>query len=576
MSHRKFKDKSKFKRRDLPLDELKGILERAKAVLGDEDYDKLNAAVETLAFLTQELEAKGASIRRLRHLIFGPKTEKSRLVVGDQTGEAAADPTQEDKAAGSETQPDDEEKKPPQKRKGHGRRPAAEYTGAKREKVPQESLKSGDPCPECDKGKVYEMKDPKVLVRVKGVAPIDATVYELERLRCNLCGEVFTAQAPQGIGEEKYDESAQAMIGLLRYGCGMPFNRLERLEEGLGIPLPSGTQWEVEAAAAEKMTPAYLELMRQGAQGKVLHNDDTTAKILELCGQSRQEALAAEQGTEQTAAQKEKNNTTDAKTGVFTTGIVSVHEDHKIALFFTGAKHAGQNLQDVLAQRAEELGPPIQMCDMLSHNTAGDFETILAGCLVHSRRKYVEVADSFPAEVKHVLEELKAVYQFDAVTKKQQMSDEQRLIFHQQNSGPVMKRLKEWLDEQIEEKKVEPNSGLGQAIEFMRKHWDKLTLFLRVAGAPLDNNIVERALKKAICHRKNSMFYKTKNGARVGDMFMSFIHTAELNDVNAFDYLVTLLRHSDQVSDAPEQWMPWNYRQTLEKLNTTQPSNTTD
>jgi hypothetical protein len=153
---------------------------------------------------------------------------------------------------------------------------------------------------------------------------------------------------------------------------------------------------------------------------------------------------------------------------VFTTGIISVHEDHKRALFFTGQKHAGENLQDVLAKRAEVLGPPIQMCDMLSRNTAGDFETIVAGCMAHSRRKYVEVAKSFPEEVRHVLEELKEVYQFDDITKKQNMTDEERLAFHQQNSGPVMERLKEWLEDQKKQKKVEPNSGLGQAIGFMQ------------------------------------------------------------------------------------------------------------
>jgi hypothetical protein len=219
----------------------------------------------------------------------------------------------------------------------------------------------------------------------------------------------------------------------------------------------------------------------------------------------------------------------------------------------------------------KELGPPIQMCDMLSHNTAGDFETILAGCMVHSRRKYVEVANAFPDKVKHVLQELKEVYIFDDLTKKQNMTDEQRLVFHQQNSGPVMIKLKEWLDEQFKKKKVEPNSSLGEAIKFMTKHWDKLTLFLRVPGAPLDNNIVERALKKAIRHRRNSLFYKTKNGARVGDMFMSFIHTAELNGANSFDYLETLLRYSDQVSKKPADWMPWNYKQALKHLKETPP-----
>jgi len=97
----------------------------------------------------------------------------------------------------------------------------------------------------------------------------------------------------------------------------------------------------------------------------------------------------------------------------------------------------------------------------------------------------------------------------------------------------------------------------------MQKHWSRLTLFLRKAGVPLDNNICERALKKAILHRKNALFYKTLNGAHVGDVFMSLIHTSELNDIKPFDYLVALLRHHKQVKKTPSDWMPWNYSKTL-------------
>ncbi len=100
----------------------------------------------------------------------------------------------------------------------------------------------------------------------------------------------------------------------------------------------------------------------------------------------------------------------------------------------------------------------------------------------------------------------------------------------------------------------------------MQRHWTELTLFLREAGAPLDNNIVERMLKKAILHRKNSLFYKTMNGAAVGDLFMSLIHTCELNRVNPFDYLTELQRHAEQLRANPSAWMPWNYRVTLERL----------
>ena len=130
-----------------------------------------------------------------------------------------------------------------------------------------------------------------------------------------------------------------------------------------------------------------------------------------------------------------------------------------------------------------------------------------------------------------------------------------------------MAELEGWMKEQFEECKVEPNSELGKALSYSLKHWPKLTLFLRVAGAPLDNNVCERILKKAILHRKNALFYKTLNGAGVGDIFMSLIHTAELNDVQPFNYLVALLRHPEQIAAAPADWMPWNYSETLARLS---------
>jgi hypothetical protein len=152
------------------------------------------------------------------------------------------------------------------------------------------------------------------------------------------------------------------------------------------------------------------------------------------------------------------------------------------------------------------------------------------------------------------------VYRNDAVARERRLSPEARLRWHQEASGPTMRQLHDWLTRQLEEKLAEPNAALGGAIRYMLKHWEKLTLFLRQAGAPLDNNLCERALKKAILHRKNSLFYKTQNGARVGDLFMSLIYTCQLNQANPFDYLTQLQRHSDQVAASPQRWMPWNYR----------------
>ncbi len=521
---------------ELGIEDLTKILDRAAPALEAADLATLRAAVDTLAFLTQELESKGASIQRLRHLLFGAKTETTRNALGDNAKHEAGQ----------------ENRRGRTKRKGHGRNGAAAYRGAERVRVAHASLRPGNPCPDCTKGKVYAQPDPAVLVRVKGMAPLRATVYEMERLRCHMCGKMFTAETPAGLGTEKYDETAASMIGLLKYGAGLPFYRLQQLERDLGIPLPAATQWEVVQRAAGLIVPAYEALVRQAAQGEVLHNDDTAMKILEFTDEARAEALP---GTE-----------SEKRTGMFTSGIVSVGGGRRIALFMTGPKHAGENLAAVLAHRAADRSPPIQMCDALSRNTAGEFEAIVASCIAHARRRYVEVATSFPEECRYVLETLREVYRTDARARAQGLSPEARLQRHQAESRPRMETLETWMREQIDQNRVEPNSGLGEAIGFMRKHWDELTLFLRVAGAPLDNNVCERALKKAILHRKNAMFYKTENGARVGDIFMSLIHTAELCETNPFDYLVALQRNADAVESDPAAWMPWNFTEALDRL----------
>ncbi len=507
---------------EVNLSELDQLLDQAQqAPLSEPDCRKIKLTLHTLVEM----------------LVAKRTTEKTRAVVDPTASEAeSAEP-----AAAAE-----------KKANGHGRTPASAYAGARKVIVPHPELKHGDGCPECPKGKVYVQKEPRPLVRIVGQAPLAATVYELEQLRCNACGQQFTAPEPEGVGPEKYDETASTMVAQLKYGSGAPFHRIENLEERLGVPLPAATQWEIVEEAAALLEPARDELIRQAAQGELFHNDDTGVRILTM---ERPEG--------------------DQRTGVFTSAVVSVVREapgpegapeRRTALYFSGRKHAGENLADVLKQRAAELGPAIQMCDALSRNTpklSGGAELLLANCLAHGRRQFVEVAGSFPEQCRHVLETLGQVYGNDALAKQQGLSPEERLRFHQERSGPVMEGLQAWLMEQLSQHKVEPNSGLGKAMNYLLRHWRPLTLFLRQAGAPLDNNICERALKKAVLHRKNALFYKTMNGAQVGDLFMTLIHTCELNGVNSFDYLTELQRHAKQLATNPSQWMPWNYADTL-------------
>ena len=399
-----------------------------------------------------------------------------------------------------------------------------------------------------------------MIVRLRGQAPVEAKVYELQKLRCHLCGKLFTAEGPEGIGQQKYDATSASMISLLRYGNGRAFNRLAQLQNGMGIPLPASPQWDVVNHAAKQIEAAYEQLIRQAAQGQILHNDDTGMKVLELMGRDGETRRSMEASPVDNEAKSSDNAPSAQRRGVFTSGIVSSTEGRHIALFFTGHQHAGENLEHVLAHRAAALGPPIQMCDALSRNLPKQLQVIVAHCLAHGRRRFVDLADIFPQPCLHVLEQLKKVYQVDAQARQQHLDADQRLALHQAESGPVMAKLHQWLGAQIEDKQVEPNSSLGEAIRYMLKHWEKLTLFLREPGAPLDNNICERALKMSIRHRRNSLFYKTRRGAYVGDLFMSLIHTCQLCGADPFDYLTQLQRHAEQVSRDPAAWMPWNYQ----------------
>jgi transposase len=498
---------------DVNVDELDRIIDGAmREPLNETDSHTLKTAVHAMA----------------ERLVRGRNTEKTNAVLGEQNSPA---PSEETRTKTSESQP-----------AGHGRNSASAYRGAEKVEVAHQSLHSGNRCPDCGCGNVYEQKEPKALVRIRGQAPLAATVYELERLRCNACGQIFTAPEPEGIGPEKYDETTGAAIGQMKYGSGIPFYRLEQLEELMGIPLPASTQWEIVEEAAEVMKPASEELIRQAAESEVLHNDDTSMRVLRL-----------------------EREASDERTGVFTSNILAITADHhKIALYFTGRQHAGENMADVLKQRASN-SPPIQMCDALSRNTpkAIGIEILLANCMAHGRRQFTEIAPNFPGECRYVLEALGVVYYNDAMAREQALSAEHRLRLHQQQSGPVMEQLHAWLEAQFAEKKTEPNSGLGKAITYLLRHWKGLTAFLRHAGAPLDNNICEQALKRAVLHRKNALFYKTLNGAQVGDLFMSLIHTCRLCGANSFEYLTELQRHARELAARPSAWMPWNYRETL-------------
>jgi len=522
-----------------PKEEIDGFLGRVRERMSAEDHATAVAFVET----TRRLLDVVMSRNRLRRMVFGPSTETTEAVLGP--GALSADVP----ADGSTAQE-------PRKRKGHGRHGVGDYPGATIVHVRHTTLRQGCGCPSCHRGRLYDKGKPGTDYRFRGQPMVVLTIYEAEILRCNLCGEVFRAELPPEAGEEKYDATVGSAISNHKYGGGVPFRRLERLQASQGVPLPAANQWEIVKKTAETCAPVHEELECEAARGHLLKNDDTPMKIL---GRKKKGEPAAGVSSEDDGKNVSKRK--KKRKAVVTTGLVSKVEGHTVVLYATGRRKAGENLAEILKKRPKDLPTPVQMSDGLEANLPKGFATIVSNCTAHARRHFVNVLDFFPQECRHVIETLAKVYHNDELTKG--MTPNDRMRFHQEHSGPLLKSLKEWLEAGMREKKVEPNSRLGKAYSYMLDRWERLTRFLEVAGTPLDNNETERILKLAILHRKNALYYRTEQGARVGDILMSLIQTARVNGENPFEYLTALQRNAARVRKRPAEWLPWTYRATL-------------
>jgi hypothetical protein len=389
---------------------------------------------------------------------------------------------------------------------------------------------------------------PKIIVRLEGGPLITGRQFVAPTFRCGLCQARFYTPIPDDIREApKYAPSCASSLAIAHYSLGLPLSRIEQDQTMHGIPMKDATQWDILKGLYSTCFPVFMALQRYGANGSVVMYDDTTGRILE--NQAKGKAS-------------------------HTTAFMAIYEGKKIHCFFTGQNHAGKNADAILAQRTS-TEPLIAMMDASPSNIPKHLSSevleqfILCFCLVHGRRKFFEIMRFFDEECDFVLRIIGMVYTNEESCVKNNLSPEQRLLYHQQHSQPLMEQLFIWLNNLLAYEQTEPNSGLGHAARYMLRHWLPLTTFLRVAGAPLDSNWAERAIKIAIRYRRNSLFYKTTKGAEVGDCLMSIIYTSKVNGINAHDYLNALQQHAGAVKANPELWLPWNCAQTALALSIT-------
>lgn len=499
-------------------EELNALYGRIDDGLTKEDAELIKKLIKFTFWIQGKFQETGITLSKLKNLIFGSKSEKRDK--------------DDDEGQGGTSIKASEKSTTPQKSKGHGKNGHEVYKNARQENIKHELYKAGDECPlECS-GKLYNI-EPGIVMRIYGQSEAEVVKYEVEKLRCSSCLEVFTANSKH-IGNEKYDESFKAIIATKKYFAGMPLYRQEQYFAMQGVPLSDSKQWELIEEVADAAYPIFVSLEGFAANGKVVYQDDTKYKILRLV----------------------KQNIND-RSGVYTTNLTVEAGDNVIALYYTQNKHAGENLEELLKKRTlKDL--IIQMSDA-SYSNHVKADTIECNCLAHARRKFIEIEQYWPEETSHAIKLLQIIYKNEDIVKKEKLSNNERLLYHQKHSSSVMQELKKYLEELLLKGKVEPNGALGQAAKYNLNNWEKLTKFLSVGGAPIDNNEAERKLKIPIRTRKNSLFFFNLHGAFIGSMLMSIIATCLAAGVNAIEYLTELQKNREKVRMKPDLWMPWNY-----------------
>ena len=452
--------------------------------------------------------------------------------------------------------------KPKKGRDKHGRRGKEDFPDAKQRYFAQPDFDHhGCHCPECLRSSVYLMGAVGGGIRFVGQPHLAVTGIHKELWRCGDCGAHFPAPLAADIindgGNSRMGYSAAATIAAAKYLYGTPWARQESQGSLLDLHIPATTQWEHTLSLTTAALPVYRHLFCAAAPASLFYSDDTGARII---------GVTTEDKTQRTTGK------TVTRTGVHTSCVVAMLTDgRRINIYKTGIIHAGELLDEILKHRSKDLPRPYHMSDGHSANPPTVCSVIAGDCNSHARRKVEEKQGQWAAVWRYIESVYKAVYKTDAKAKKLSLSPEQRLALHRQESLPLMKAMFVWMQQCLDDKTVEPNSGLGGVFEYFLIRERGLTAFCRYPGFPIDNNLCEQSQKLVAQHRKNAEYFRTQRGAEAADVIMSLGATAKHAGVNAHHYFVALQRYKDEVKATPENFLPWNYLETIKQLEILSP-----
>ena len=570
--------------------------------LSDRDREVVRVGMETLLHINQRLRQGALSVRKLKAILgIRPDRAKSKdkdkaenedkdkdkdneMAQGNGCPESSNDSNAtagsgEDNDPQTLGQPDNQQPsatsigpsasvqpdgqidpanpQPPKNRDEHGRRGWNDFPDAPICYHYHPRLHRGCECPACLRGRLYP-GEPARFACIQGQANLVVKRHEIERLVCNLCKTAFTAPLEQELqedgvsGSRLYAFSAATMVVLLKQFGGMPWHRQEDLQQGIGVRVPDASMADLTERVANAARPVADYLHALARDAFKFFADDTGAMILE------QRSITCTQRS--TGKQVER-------TGCHVTCVVAVTSDgHWITLYRVGIQHSGELLDQVLTGRDKTLPPPLVMGDCSACNKVTVCLVIYGGCNAHAVRRFKAAKDRDPENAGYALERYKQIFDNETYCKEQGFDDQQRLAYHREHSKPLFDEICEHGEALFEAKAIEPSSDIGKAYSYMTGNRVRLSAFTRIPGMPLENNLVERKLRRPVRLRDNVPFFKNAVGARHADIIWTVGDTALDYDVNLSEYFSALQCYAPDVRQNPHLWMPWLYTQRLEAL----------
>jgi transposase len=487
-----------------------------------------------------------------------PTSEGSGTLPGLPGGSSQAPPAPPDPVDAQQTKSTKDGDSPDQpKRNNHGRRGAESFSTLALSQHTHNALSVGCLCPVCLHGRLYRFW-PRTFVNIAGQAPFIGARHHVERLQCNGCKEIFEAPLPDalrndGVGEGRlYSFSAHSVAVLFKFIGIVPWHRQQTLQASMGVAVPDASMSDMCEVVANIAQPVVRVLRRLAAQAPLLYGDDTGATIFRLDSEIKTERRTGKQVE---------------RTGCHVSAIIArLAKGQHVAILRIGIQHTGEFLDEILAARSSHLPPPIIMGDASSTNTVTVMKTEMCGCNSHAIRRFKDLESQYPRELEPLLEQYRALFEHDATTKSEGMSDSERLVYHQTHSRPLFKQMCRNASALFAQRIVEPNSNLGGALDYLLNHQRALSAFFRLPGAPICNNLLERELRLPVRLRDAAPLFRSQAGAAIAATLWTLCITALHSSVNLFEYLGCLQRFANDVHDHPDKWLPWTYQQRVDEL----------